>query len=57
MPTDPPNTEDLEAAIIRTVYGGGYAHAENILHRFEHLKRRMPHDAAIALIYAEVTDT
>lgn len=49
-------TEDKEAAIIRRVYLGPYAHAENIMHRLTHLHREMPHSDAIDVLYKEVID-
>lgn len=50
------NTEDKEAAIIRRVYRGGYSHAENILHRLQHLKLRLSHDDAVDVIHREVME-
>lgn len=49
-------TEDKEAAIIRTVYGSGYGHAENIVHRLAHLKLRLSHAEAIDILHREVVE-
>ena len=49
-------TEDKEHAIIRRVYSGSYAHAENIVLRLHHLQGRMSHVEAIDVLYAEVVE-
>lgn len=49
-------TEEQEAAIIRKVYSGGYAHAENIMRRLTHLKLRLAHPEAVEQLHSEVVD-
>ena len=46
--------ERKEAEIIRRVYGGGYAHAENVLLRLNELTERLPYAEAIEVLHEEV---
>jgi hypothetical protein len=55
----PPDSDDLQAAIIRRVYrpGSTYSHAESVLARLRHYERSMPPEQAIEAVYADVIGT
>jgi hypothetical protein len=51
------DTEAKEAAIIRRVYQGGYAHAENILLRLNELSATLSHAEAVDVLHHEVMES
>jgi hypothetical protein len=51
-----PETEDMEAAIVRATRRPGYGHIEAILHTLEQYKREMTHKEAVARLHSEVCD-